>query len=68
MLSGSRSAPLLCFVLCIVRWQKSEGRVVRRHDGNMTAEDVRDAWADITDFSKHTYPSSIGGIHEDMLI
>lgn len=42
-----------------VRWQKSSGAVFDRNR-EMTPEDVRDKWADITSFSNPIYHTSIG--------
>ncbi len=43
-----------------VRWQKSDGVVVREKERDMTAEDIRRNWDRIGDFTKHSYPGSIG--------
>lgn len=43
-----------------MRWQKSDGAVVRRKGKEMTIEDVRDSWEQISDFTEPSYPASIG--------
>ena len=44
----------------VVRWQKSDGVVVRRKNVDMTIEDIRDNWYQICDFTEHSFPASIG--------
>ncbi|KAK3765706.1 hypothetical protein RRG08_026181 [Elysia crispata] len=41
-----------------LRWQRSEGVVLREKNKMLKAETVRDNWHRITDFSKFTYPSA----------
>uniref|UniRef100_UPI00358F2DB2 peroxisomal multifunctional enzyme type 2 n=1 Tax=Myxine glutinosa TaxID=7769 RepID=UPI00358F2DB2 len=41
-----------------MRWQQAQGSVLKRRDQPMTAEDVRDNWKKICDFSDCTFPSS----------
>ena len=43
----------------VVRWQKSDGAVLRRKGVEMTIEDVRNNWDKISDFTEHSYPSSL---------
>uniref|UniRef100_A0A8C4N7G6 Hydroxysteroid (17-beta) dehydrogenase 4 n=1 Tax=Eptatretus burgeri TaxID=7764 RepID=A0A8C4N7G6_EPTBU len=41
-----------------MRWQQAQGSVLKHRDQPMTAEDVRDNWKKICDFSDCTFPSS----------
>jgi len=43
-----------------VRWQKSSGAVVKHASGEMTPEDVRDRWSEVTSFDKPIYHAAIG--------
>jgi len=43
-----------------VRWQKSSGSLVKPVDRDMTPEDVRDKWSEITSFDKPLYHATIG--------
>lgn len=43
-----------------VRWQKSSGAVVKHANGEMTPEDVRDRWSEVTSFDKPIYHAAIG--------
>ena len=52
-------AAILDFVL--VRWQRTDGAVVRQKGDAMTPEAVRDHWNQITDFTKHNYPKTLQG-------
>lgn len=42
-----------------LRWQRTEGAVLRRKNLSMTPEEVRDNWSKIVDFTNATNPSSI---------
>jgi 3-hydroxyacyl-CoA dehydrogenase/3a,7a,12a-trihydroxy-5b-cholest-24-enoyl-CoA hydratase len=41
-----------------LRWQKSEGVVLKETNKQFTAENVRDKWKKITDFTNYTTPKS----------
>lgn len=43
-----------------VRWQKSSGAIVKQANGEMTPEDIRDKWTEITSFDKPLYHTTIG--------
>jgi (3R)-3-hydroxyacyl-CoA dehydrogenase / 3a,7a,12a-trihydroxy-5b-cholest-24-enoyl-CoA hydratase / enoyl-CoA hydratase 2 len=43
-----------------VRWQKSSGSLVKQPNRDMTPEDVRDKWNEITSFEKPLYHTTIG--------
>ena len=40
----------------VVRWQKSDGAVIRQKNVDMTIEDIRDSWDKICDFDEHSFP------------
>lgn len=42
-----------------LRWQRTPGVMLRKENVEMTAEDVRDNWDRITDFTDATYPASM---------
>jgi 3-hydroxyacyl-CoA dehydrogenase/3a,7a,12a-trihydroxy-5b-cholest-24-enoyl-CoA hydratase len=42
-----------------LRWQRSEGVLVRQPNGEMTPEDVRDNWDKICDFTRSDFPSNV---------
>ena len=48
---------------CAVRWQKSQGAIVRKKNQPMVPEDVRDNWGKITDFTDAEIPTSIQGLY-----
>ncbi|KAK0054247.1 peroxisomal multifunctional enzyme type 2 isoform X2 [Biomphalaria pfeifferi] len=41
-----------------LRWERTEGAVLRQKNKTITAESVRDNWTKITDFSQSTHPRS----------
>ena len=43
-----------------MRWQKSDGAVIRQKNVDMTIEDIRDSWDKICDFDEHSFPTSLG--------
>ena len=43
-----------------LQWQRTQGKLLRRHDKEMTPEMVRDNWAEITNWSGATRVSSSG--------
>ncbi|XP_014666275.1 PREDICTED: peroxisomal multifunctional enzyme type 2-like [Priapulus caudatus] len=42
-----------------LRWERSQGRIVREKGKRMTPEAVRDSWEGITDMTSASHPSSI---------
>lgn len=54
--------PSLFFVcVCAVRWERTQGRIVRQRNKCMTPEAVRDQWDEICDFTNAVKPSNIQG-------
>lgn len=49
--------------MCAVRWERSEGQIVRQKSRPMTPEAVRDQWDKICDFTDATKPTTIQGQH-----
>lgn len=49
--------------MCAVRWERSEGQIVREKSKPMTPEAVRDQWDKICDFTDATKPTTIQGQH-----
>lgn len=47
--------------LCAVRWERSQGRIVRQKNRAMAPEAVRDQWEQICDFTDATKPSTVQG-------
>lgn len=51
----------LCVSMCAVRWERSQGHIVRQKNQPMTPEAVKDQWDKICDFTDSTKPASIQG-------
>lgn len=47
--------------MCAVRWERSQGQIVRQKNRPMTPEAVRDQWDQICDFTDATKPSTVQG-------
>lgn len=50
-----------CALVCLVRWERSQGVIVRGKTQPMNAEAVRDKWGQICDFTDATKPANIQG-------
>uniref|UniRef100_A0A7N8XYK9 Peroxisomal multifunctional enzyme type 2 n=1 Tax=Mastacembelus armatus TaxID=205130 RepID=A0A7N8XYK9_9TELE len=50
-----------------LRWERSQGHIVRQKNQTMTPEAVRDQWNKICDFTDATKPATIQGIHSNVL-
>lgn len=51
----------ICVSVCAVRWERSQGQIVREKSRTMTPEAVRDQWDQICDFTDATKPSTVQG-------
>lgn len=51
----------ICVSTCVVRWERSQGQIVRQKNKPMTPEAVRDQWDKICDFTDATKPTSVQG-------
>lgn len=47
--------------VCVVRWERSQGCIVRNKNQGMSPETVRDQWDNICDFTNATKPANING-------
>lgn len=47
--------------MCAVRWERSQGHIVRHKNEPMTPEAVKDRWEKICDFTDSTKPASVQG-------
>lgn len=52
---------VFCVSACAVRWERSQGRIVRQKNRAMAPEEVRDQWEQICDFTDATKPSTVQG-------
>lgn len=53
--------PCICVCVCVVRWERTQGYIVRQKNQSMKPESIRDHWEKICDFTDATKPASIQG-------
>lgn len=51
----------LCVSICAVRWERTQGHIVRKKNQPMSPEAVRDQWDKICDFTDATKPTNVQG-------
>lgn len=47
--------------VCVVRWERTQGYIVRQKNQSMKPESIRDHWEKICDFTDATKPANVQG-------